>query len=1750
MGSRVTREAPKDLDKKKAKAGKLSSADEVERQIRRAQEKSTARFGAADVLESVAQMEGLRYRPRTTETREVYELLLGLVHSTLGDQTQEVVRSAADTVLESLKSEDLKEFDQRKEVESILGSISEETWNQLLNLGKKVTDYGEEEEPGAGVDERERAVDGEGVAVLFEDDEDDDDDEQAYEVKGRDSEDEEEDEEDDDEDAEDEDEAMDEDEALILGKEARRAKTQSDKLSPHDVDGFWLQRLIGASYPDPVQSSDFTTRALELLSSEAELRDLENALAEMFGYENFDLVATLTKNRDVIVWCTKLARSSEEERHDVEVAMREKGAAWILRELKGARKAQAEEDAAVEVAVPKTANIAPGSVAKPRQIIDIDSLIFTEGGHLMSRKKVKLPEGSFKRQFKGYEEIHVPEPKRREAGANEWMSLSKMPDWTQPVWASVNATQLNPIQSRVYPIAFGSDEPMLICAPTGAGKTNCAALTMLRTIGQFRDEATGQIDLDSFKIIYVSPMKALVQEQVAAFGKRFASLGIKVAELTGDSQLTKQQISETQIIVTTPEKWDVITRKSTDTSYTNLVRLIIVDEIHLLHDDRGPVLESILARTIRRMEQTRDPVRIVGLSATLPNYKDVANFLRVDVDTGLFFFDASYRPVGLKQQFIGVTEKKAIKRLQTINEVCYEKVLNQAGKSQTLVFVHSRKETAKTAKFLRDTAMEKEMLAQFINPEGASREILLAEANDTKDFNLKDLLPFGFGIHHAGMTREDRTSVEELFFHGHIQVLICTATLAWGVNLPAHTVIIKGTQVYNPEKGKWSELSPQDVLQMLGRAGRPQFDTYGEGIIITNHGELQYYTSLLNQQLPIESQFVSRMVDNLNAEIVLGTVRNRDEGVQWLGYTYLYVRMVGSPALYNVGADYLEGDPTLIQKRGMSSFLPGRSKANDIADLIHSAAVLLEKGGLIRYDRNTGVFQSTDLGRIASHYYVAYSSMAVYNKHLKPNLNMIDLFRVFALSNEFKLIPVRQEEKLELAKLLERVPIPVKEGVDEPVAKINVLLQAYISQLKLSGFDIVTDMVFIQQSAGRILRAMFEICLKKGWAGPMRAALDLCKMVERRQWKTMSPLRQFPRIRGEIITKAERKEFPWHRYFDLDAAELGELIGVPKSGQLIRSLVDKFPRLDIQAHVLPLTRSLLKINVTITPDFVWDREIHGASQAFWVVVEDVDGETILYHDQFLLRERFAKDEHYVTITVPISEPVPPNYYISVISDRWLQAETRLPISFQHLIRPEPFPPHTALLDLQPLPKTALHNPAFEALYPFENFNKIQTQVFQALFTTDDNVFVGAPAGSGKTICAEFALLRLWLKKDPPRAVCIEPYQEMVDLRVEEWSAKFAGLKKEVLALTGESTADLALLRRADVVVCTPSQWDLLSRRWKTRKDVQNVGLLIADELQLIGGDVGSTYEVIVSRTRFVSQQTGVPTRIVACSVSLSNARDLGDWIGASSQTIFNFSPSARPLPLEVHLQSFNVPHFPSLMLTMAKPAYLAMVEHAAGRPTICFVASRKQCKLTANDILTYCIADEDQYRFLAVDPEDLEEPLAQLQDQDLAETLRHGVGYYHEALSKRDKRIVTALFERGAIKVLVASKDTAWSLPVTSFMVIIMGVQSFDGQEHRYVDYAIADVLQMMGRACRPMIDSSSRCILMCQQTRKDFFKKFLNEALPVESSLPHYLHDHFNAEIVAKTIENKQDAVDWCTWTWFYRRLMQNPGVSVTWKT
>ncbi|KAE8751789.1 hypothetical protein FOCC_FOCC001638, partial [Frankliniella occidentalis] len=161
----------------------------------------------------------------------------------------------------------------------------------------------------------------------------------------------------------------------------------------------------------------------------------------------------------------------------------------------------------------------------------------------------------------------------------------------------------------------------------------------------------------------------------------------------------------------------------------------------------------------------------------------------------------------------------------------------------------------------------------------------------------------------------------------------------------------------------------------------------------------------------------------------------------------------------------------------------------------------------------------------------------------------------------------------------------------------------------------------------------------------------------------------------------------------------------------------------------------------------------------------------------------------------------------------------------------------------------------------------------------------------------------------------------------------------------------------------------------------------------------------------------------------------------------------------------------------------------------------------------------------------------------MKETLGQGVAYVHEGLSPSDHRLVEQLYDSGAIQVAVVTRSLCWGITMAAHLVIVMDTQLYNGKIHAYEDYPVTDVLQMIGFANRPQEDDDAKCVLMCQTSKKDFFKKFLNEPLPVESHLDHRLHDHFNAEIVTKTIENKQDAVDYLTWTFIYRRLTQNPN-------
>jgi pre-mRNA-splicing helicase BRR2 len=365
----------------------------------------------------------------------------------------------------------------------------------------------------------------------------------------------------------------------------------------------------------------------------------------------------------------------------------------------------------------------------------------------------------------------------------------------------------------------------------------------------------------------------------------------------------------------------------------------------------------------------------------------------------------------------------------------------------------------------------------------------------------------------------------------------------------------------------------------------------------------------------------------------------------------------------------------------------------------------------------------------------------------------------------------------------------------------------------------------------------------------------------------------------------------------------------------------------------------------------------------------------------------------------------------------------------------------------------------------------------------------------------------------------------------------------VCKLIGETTYDLKLMEKNNVIICTATIWDILSRRWKKRKPIQQISLYIVDEIHLIGGLDGPNLEIVLSRARHMSSQIDKRIRIVALGASVANAKDLGEWLGVPHQLCFNFTPHVRPTPLELNVHSFEAYHHGSRLLAMAKPVFHAVVGNWASKPVLIFVPSSKQAQLTAIDMITFAPSTGNPNIFLNAPLESLEVILSRVRDSALSQTLSRGVGFIHSALHSNDRDIVEALYKDNVISVIVCAFDYCWKFQVCAHHVVVMDTVYFEGKEHRFVDYSITDVIQMMGLAGRPLLDDSGVCTILCQTPKKDFLSKILREPLPIESHLHQLLHDLLNSEIVEKGIENKQDAVDYLTWTFFYRRLFHNPN-------
>lgn len=1526
---------------------------------------------------------------------------------------------------------------------------------------------------------------------------------------------------------------------------------------------------------------DLVDILLDMLKSSRSNDELQNELFDMLGFDKFELIQDVLQNRNLIInrienenkkslLLEKAQQLKEAQKPQLgqQVIIQSEEQKQLLKQLrkdenklkKQLNKAQngGEMDfdeemnptrlkqnyqqqmlqLAVSGARPNPLlNDTPIKVSKPTvhvpkypNVFDSQAEAKSHVGFIAGNKLV-LPENVQRSDNKLYEEVRIPasDPPPLTVGNNR-IQIQDLDEIGQICFKGMK--ELNRIQTIVYPVAYHGNDNLLVCAPTGAGKTNVAMLAIIHTIRDFVDQ--GVIHRDQFKIVYVAPMKALAAEMTENFGKKLKPLGILVRELTGDMQLTKSEMNETQMLVTTPEKWDVVTRKGAgDATMISLVKLLIIDEVHLLHGERGPVVEALVARTLRLVESSQSMIRIVGLSATLPNYIDVARFLRVNPMVGLFFFDSRFRPIPLGQVFIGVKSIKPLQQMNDMDQVCYEKCVAMVQKGhQVMVFVHARNATSRTATILREMASQKNQLTHFMPEDSPEYGLAKKAISKSRNKQLVELFQSGFAMHHAGMLRTDRNLVEKYFGEGHIRVLCCTATLAWGVNLPAHAVIIKGTEIYDSKHGTFVDLGILDVLQIFGRAGRPQFDKSGVGTIITTHDKLNHYLSLLTNQFPIESNFIQCLADNLNAEVTLGTISNVDEAIEWLSYTYLFVRMRINPQQYGMNYTDVQADFSLEKKR---------------RDLICQAAMGLDKARMIRFNQRTQDLNVTDLGRTASHFYIKYDTVEIFNEMMRPIMTEAEIIAMMSHAQEFQQLKVRDDEMDELDSLTKDYCEVIVQGGSENVhGKVNILMQTFLSRGFVRSFSLISDMSYITQNAVRIARALFSIALRQNNSILSGRLLMMSKMFERQMWDFQTPLSQFHIIPQDVIRHIDDGGLSIAALKEIDAKDIGIMLRNHKNGSLVKKCAEEFPMVEIEATLQPITRTVLRIRIAITPAFRWNDRVHGKfATSFWIWIEDPESNFIYHSELFQMTRKqvIFNDVQELVMTIPLKDPLPTQYYIRVTSDTWLGSNVTHPLSFQHLILPEVHPPHTELLPLQPLPVSVLEDERFESLYKFTHFNPIQTQIFHALYHTDNNVLLGAPTGSGKTIAAEIAIFRVFKNYPNAKVVYIAPLKALVRERVDDWKVRLeARLGKKVVELTGDVSPDVRAIRESQVIVTTPEKWDGISRSWQTRDYVRDVALIVIDEIHLLGEDRGPVLEVIVSRTNFIASHTERTLRIIGLSTALANARDLANWLGIGEVGLYNFKPSVRPVPLSVHISGYPGKHYCPRMATMNRPTFQAIRQYSPCTPALIFVSSRRQTRLTALDLISFLAGEDNPKQFMHCTENEMDQILSNIKDSNLKLTLAFGIGLHHAGLQERDRKTCEELFLNRKIQILVATATLAWGVNLPAHLVVIKGTEYYDGKQKRYVDMPITDVLQMMGRAGRPQFDNEGIAVVLVHDVKKNFYKKFLYDPFPVESSLLEVLPDHVNAEIVAGTVQTKQGILDYFTWTYFFRRLLRNP--------
>ena len=601
--------------------------------------------------------------------------------------------------------------------------------------------------------------------------------------------------------------------------------------------------------------------------------------------------------------------------------------------------------------------------------------------------------------------------------------------------------EFNRMQREALPGLLETDHNVVASAPTASGKTALAELAICKTLS-----AGGTA-------LFIAPLRALTNEKESEW-ERFEELGYSVYVVSGERDLNPRRAERADVLVTTPEKADSATRKHDSTRYSFITDIdcVVIDEVHLLDSDkRGAVLEV----TVSRLRRLQDP-RIVALSATMPNVEDVAAWLDAPAETTYEFGD-DYRPVDLETGVKTYTHGSnafadKYRRLYRALDLA-EPHVREDG--QALVFVSSRQDTVQAAKKARDEITDRD-----IPVDTRGDYDFHTDAAELSNDTLRQSVLDGVGFHHAGLGKGDRDRVERWFKEGRIKLLFSTSTLAWGVNLPARCVIIRDTKYHDPLEGE-TDISPLDVLQMLGRAGRPGYDDVGYGWVVCDRGDADRYRRLLREGKEIESRLAGELAAHLNAEVAMGTIQGLEDVMAWLETTFYYVRAGSKPEAYD-----FEG----------------------IRDRVRTTLGSLVDDGFVAADEGLAV-EPTTLGRLASKYYLRLDTARRFEALAERDRLTVDaILEAVAGAGEFDSVSARAAEADAVDRILEGHETTLEDGH----RKVFAILVASMADSVPS--DLRSDAWVIRQNALRLIAALCEFLDRL--SGP-RAA-NLARRVEAR----------------------------------------------------------------------------------------------------------------------------------------------------------------------------------------------------------------------------------------------------------------------------------------------------------------------------------------------------------------------------------------------------------------------------------------------------------------------------------------------------------------------------------------------------------------------------------------------------------------------------------------------------------------------------